>query len=170
MHGIPVYGGSLIDVTDLVKDAVASHNNGRGSRDEEGIIPCSTRKIKIHLRDHHTEQPIDDDAGNMVYAYLEQHMERYMLLFYSRIQGVETAYAFTRKTYIDVSRIPMSVDYANLPWDIFADTNFMPVPSPRTPDEEPLQGESFDRVIFDDADHEEEEKLRKKPKRRIVKI
>jgi len=160
MRGIPVYPGSLLDVTELIKEAIELHNDGRGSQDEEGIIPYSTRKFKIQLREFRSRRMIYDGAGNEVYAYLERHMERYMLLFYSEVEGVETTYTFTQCISLDVAQIPMSMSYINLPWDLFANTDFLPVAAPRQVCE----------VQMDDDPPEQKELERRIRKRRLVKV
>ena len=114
-------GDTSSTVLDTPISSITGHNNGGGNSTTVGAVVNATSDYMMPLRDHNTQNPIDDGSGNEVYARLSHNGSEYVVNYYSMVSGTETAYTgFTTTDHIDFAYIYFSQNFMNLPWaDVF---------------------------------------------------
>lgn len=122
-------GTSTTAFDTAIKD-ITNHNNGSGSSTSTGVILNSTRPYRIEVRDHDSQDPIDDGDNNEVYGRLSWDGSNYIVNWYSNQSGTETAYNFTTSVNVDVATVLVSYPYKDLTWDRFIDSGFHDVVGP----------------------------------------
>lgn len=104
---------------DTAIQSITNHNDGGGNSTTEGVVVNSTKAHRLEIRDHDTQDPIDDGSGNEVYGRLSWTGTAYSVTWYSWVSGTETAYTFTTSVGVDLSRVIVSRPYKNLSWDVW---------------------------------------------------
>jgi len=119
-----IVSGSSTTAFDSAIKTITDHNDGQGSEWTKGVVIDSTRKYKIEIRDHLTQDNIDDGSGNPVYGRLDFVGTQYVIDFYSWQSGVEVGYSFVTPLAIDVAYVIVSTQFQDLSWDRFFDFEF----------------------------------------------
>jgi hypothetical protein len=123
---VTVTGSSTTNFDADIK-SITGHNDGQGNSFTGGVIINATLAHKIFLRDHLTENPIDDGENNEVYGRLSFSGGDYVVTFFSNKSGVETAYTFATPVAIDIAYVAVSRRYEDLGWSRFIDFGFFDV-------------------------------------------
>lgn len=109
---------------DTAIKTITNHGNGGGNSTTEGVIVNSTKPLRLAIRNHDTQNAIDDGSGNEVYGRLSWTSTQYQISWYSMVSGTETAYNFTGSVDIDLANVAVSRPYKSLTWSRFLDSSF----------------------------------------------
>ena len=118
-----VTGGTSVAFDTAIK-TIAYHNDGAGSSTAQGAVVDATKPYVLIVRDHATQDPIDDGNNNEVYGRLSWNGTTYVVTWYSYVSGTETAYSFTTTPSVDLAYVLTSRRYQDLAWDIFANDGY----------------------------------------------
>jgi len=116
-------GGST-NAFDTAIKTITNHNSGGGNSTTEGVVVDTTKVHRLSIRNHDTQDAIDDGSGNEVYGRLSWSGTEYIITWYSMVSGTETAYSFTSSVDIDLACVLVSREYQDLEWDRFIDPSF----------------------------------------------
>lgn len=122
--------GTSSTAFDTAIKAITGHNNGGGTSIAGGVIVNATKPYRIEIRDHDTQNPIDDGGNNEVYGRLTWSGTQYVVNWYSYISGTETAYNFVASVDIDMAYVALSRRYEDLNWDVFLNNGWHDVAGP----------------------------------------
>lgn len=116
--------GTSSTAFDTAIKTITGHNNGNGSSTAGGVIGNGTKAYKCQVRDHDTQNAIDDGSGNEVYGRLTYSGGSYTLTWYSMVAGVETSYNFTSSVDLDLAFVAVSRRFEDMDWGVFLDPEF----------------------------------------------
>lgn len=128
--GTTITAAASTNAFDTAIKTITNHNNGAGSSTAEGVIVDATKAYRIEIREHATQNPIDDGNNNEVYGRLSWSGTEYIITWYSFVSGTETPYTFTTTPSIDIGYVSVSRPYSNLDWDIFLQNGWHDVTGP----------------------------------------
>lgn len=120
---VSVTSGSTTAFDTSIK-TIVNHNDGGGNSSTEGVVVNGTLPYKISVRDHATQDPINDGSNNEVYGRLTWNGTNYLVTWYSMVAGVETAYSFASAQTVDIAYVSKSSPYDALTWERFLDFGF----------------------------------------------
>lgn len=109
---------------DTAIKTISGHNDGGGNSTTGGVVLNSTKDHRLAIRNHSTQNPIDDGSGNEVYGRLSWTGTQYQIAWYSNVAGTETAYDFTASVNVDLACVLVSQQFQGLTWDRFIDPSF----------------------------------------------
>jgi hypothetical protein len=116
--------GSSSTAFDAAIKTIVAHNDGLGSSTVEGVVVNAVTAYRIDVRDHATQNAVDDSNGNEVYGRLSIGAGTYSIAWFSHINGVETSYTFAVSKNVDLSFVAVSRTYKNLDWSVFLSAGF----------------------------------------------
>ena len=116
--------GTSSTAFDTAIKTITNHNNGQGDSTTGGVITNGTKAYKCQVRDHDSQDPIDDGSGNEVYGRLSYVGGNYTLTWYSLVSGVETSYNFTASVDLDLAFVAVSRRFEDMDWGVFLDPEF----------------------------------------------
>ena len=122
--------GTSSSAFDTVIKSITNHNDGGGSSTVGGVILNATKTYRLEIRNHSTQNPIDDGNNNEVYGKLTWSGTAYIVNWYSTVSGVETAYNFLSSVAVDLAYVAVSRRYEDLDWDIFLNNGWHDVAGP----------------------------------------
>jgi hypothetical protein len=128
-ENVSVTGSSTTGFDAAIK-LIPNHADGAGTATTLGVILNATTPYKLALRDHATQNPIDDGSNNEVYGRLTWNGSAYVVSFYSMVSGTETAYSFASAQTVDMAYVAVSYRYEDLPWETFLDFTFWDLAGP----------------------------------------
>ena len=109
----------VVAASDGVPVQVANKSNGT-----VGFIVSGNNKIDIWSSS--TKDALQDQKGNEVYGKITKPGADYLIEFYSRISGVETAYSMPASKVLDFT-VNYYFDFARLPDDVLTRVNSLVV-------------------------------------------
>jgi len=116
--------GTSSTAFDTAIKTITNHNAGGGNSTTEGVVLNATKTHRLAIRNHNTQNAIDDGSGNEVYGKLSYATGTYTISWFSMVAGTETAYNFTASVNVDLACVLVSRQYEGLEWDRFLDPSF----------------------------------------------